>query len=77
MKQQSAVASDGPYSVRITATCPNDLQDWLDRAEAEAIAHARIDGARGVLVTRLARTHFAVEVSDNVPYGTTSERDIS
>ncbi len=56
--------------------CDRDEMDQsLNAAVDEMIAAAMQQGRQGVLVTRLGMGHFAVELSDAVPYGYTEQLD--
>ncbi|WP_415853265.1 hypothetical protein [Sinomonas sp. G460-2] len=56
---------------------PELLQKALDTAERELISEAARGRNRGILMTRLDTTTFMAELSDEVPYGSTWERDLS
>lgn len=53
-----------------------DLEDELDRAVERVIQQALASPGRGILVTRHDHATFTIEVSDHVPQGTISERDL-
>ncbi|MGY3318499.1 hypothetical protein ACVWZ7_001602 [Arthrobacter sp. TE12232] len=52
------------------------VENHLDRAVEMAVQQAIASGGRhGILVTRHGPGSFTVAVSDEVPYGTTQERE--
>jgi hypothetical protein len=52
-----------------------ELYQKLDAAVTAAQAHASVDGAAGVLVTRHDFSRFSVTLSPNVPFGLIHEVD--
>lgn len=58
----------------ITATGATTLEDEITNAVDEARAKAEREGLHGVLVTRHGHTRFTIEISPEVPYGMTQER---
>ncbi|WP_426989300.1 hypothetical protein [Pseudarthrobacter sp. Y6] len=58
----------------ITATTKTTLDDDLNTAVRAAELVAQCDGRRGVLVTRVDYASFTVELSPDVPYGFTYEK---
>lgn len=65
-----------PYTVSLMITKREDLERQLDRAVNEAIREAQASPSRGILMTRHDHSNFIVELSADVPYGTTIERDL-
>jgi len=65
-----------PYSRSITVAKRQDLEPALDSAVEGAIAHAMLFPARGVLVRRYDHGSFTVELTEDVPFGTTIELDL-
>lgn len=65
-----------PYTVSVTITRREDLERQLDLASGKAIREAQVSSNRGILVTRHDHGSFTVELSAEVPYGTTIERDL-
>ncbi|MCU1515531.1 MAG: hypothetical protein JWQ75_252 [Pseudarthrobacter sp.] len=60
--------------VTITATSKTTMEHHLNAAVRAAEQRARYEGRRGILVTRVAHTRFTVELSSEVPYGYTYEK---
>lgn len=60
----------------VTATDPDSRDLELDAAVAAMSEQAILDGRRGILVTRHAPGTFTIELSDEVPFGLTHERDL-
>lgn len=60
---------------KIYPTTRADLLARLDTAVESAQAAAILDGKNGVLITRHDHSTFSVEISPEVPYGLTIERD--
>lgn len=63
------------YNVTIKASCRRELETQLDKAVEEGIAAALKCSSQGLVVTRHDYTTFGVELSHNVPFGVTVERD--
>lgn len=64
-----------PGVLHVVAANPEALQKGLDAAVLQ-LRETAVDGDRcGILVTRRSRSLFSVEVSADVPYGTTMEKD--
>jgi hypothetical protein len=61
--------------LRVAVNDPGGLQEELEAAVGLAQSLALSQGACGVVVTRRSYTEFTVECSDQVPYGTTLERE--
>ena len=60
----------------VTGTQPHLIARNLDTAEELAVRHAiETDGRHGILITRHGPGSFIVAVSEEVPYGTTYERE--
>jgi hypothetical protein len=53
------------------------IAERLDAAEKLARAQAFKEGSHGILVTRHGPTSFTVDLSPEVPYGITRERDLA
>jgi hypothetical protein len=66
----------GP-TYHVTADEPQLLAERLEVAEKLARERALRDGNHGVLVTRHGLTSFTVDLSPDVPYGTSQERDLA
>lgn len=60
----------------ITATNREGRDAQLEAAVATMRAQAVLDGKRGILVKRHAPGSYTVELSDEVPFGLTHERDL-
>ncbi|MEV4952556.1 hypothetical protein [Paenarthrobacter nitroguajacolicus] len=58
----------------ITATSKTTMENNLNAAIQAAEQRARDEGRRGVLVTRIAHARFTVELTPDVPYGYTYEK---
>lgn len=58
----------------VTATSKATMEIDLNAAIQAAEQRARWEGRRGILVTRVAHTRFTVELSPDVPYGYTYEK---
>jgi hypothetical protein len=58
----------------VTVGSPKTFQEELEAAVAIAQADAVQQGQCGVLITRHSYTHFTVDMSEDVPFGTTAER---
>lgn len=58
----------------ITATNKSMMDRELNTAIHAAEQLARSDGSRGILVTRVDYASFTVELSPDVPYGFTYEK---
>ncbi|MDP5227598.1 MULTISPECIES: hypothetical protein [Arthrobacter] len=68
---------DSAFMVRLTAGDADSLQDGISRAVEEAIFVATSTSRFcGVLVTRLDHDTVVVELSEDVPFGTTWESDL-
>lgn len=64
------------YPITFTITNGHDLDLVLDAAVEAAIEQA-IQGPRaGILVTRHTHSSFTLALNQEVPYGTTMERDM-
>jgi hypothetical protein len=64
------------YSINIAVGDRHDLDEQLDIAVERAIEHALRSPKSGVLVTRHDNERISVQLSDEVPFGTTIERDL-
>lgn len=64
-----------PGVLHVVAADPEALQKGLDAAVLQLRETAANRSQRGILITRLSRSLFSVEVSADVPYGTTMEKD--
>jgi hypothetical protein len=69
-------AATGP-AYHVTADEPQLIAERLDAAEKLARERALREGNHGILVTRHGPTSFTVNLSPDVPYGTTQERDLA
>jgi hypothetical protein len=65
------------YHVEVRITDGRELETELDRAVEEAIQEALKNPGRGVMVTRHDHQTFTVELSQDIPHGTISERQRS
>lgn len=65
---------DSESSVTVTAADHESMYRQLDAAVAAAQELAMRERRRGILVTRHAPDTFTVELSANVPFGLTIER---
>lgn len=63
------------FPLRVSAADPGRLQEELDAAVGLAQSLALQEGGYGVVVARHSYTEFTVGFSDQVPYGTTEERE--
>lgn len=63
------------YRVTVTASCRQELESQLDRAINNGITKALNSKSQGIVLTRHNYTTFTVELSHEVPFGTTLERD--
>lgn len=61
----------------ISAVTQSEADEKLNAAALELQHLAKDNPVRGILVTRLAPGRYAVELSSEVPYGLTRERDDS
>lgn len=52
-----------------------EMERKLEIAVGEAFHRARVDGTRGVLLTRHGFDHFSVSLCPNVPFGSLHEDD--
>lgn len=68
-------AWQAPIVLHMLAENPQSLQDGLDQAVQQIREAASPGDPRGILITRRSRWLFTVEASDDVPYGTTMEKD--
>ena len=69
-------AATGP-TYYVTADGPQLIAERLDAAEKLARERALSEGSHGILVTREGPTSFTVNLSPDVPYGITQERDLA
>lgn len=60
--------------VEITATEATTLDGEITNAVDAARAKAEQEGRHGIMVTRYGHTRFTIEISPEVPYGVTQER---
>ena len=65
------------YSIRLTIPDRKSLDLELDRAVDNAIVAALERRENGILVTRHSHDSFTIELSPEVPFGTTLERDLT
>ncbi|GAA2130628.1 hypothetical protein GCM10009825_11730 [Arthrobacter humicola] len=66
----------GP-NYHVTADEPQLIAERVDAAEKFARERALREGKHGILVTRHGPTSFTVNLSPDVPYGITQERDLA
>jgi hypothetical protein len=69
-------AATGP-TYHVTADESQLIAERLEAAEKLAREWALREGNHGILVTRHGPTSFTVNLSPDVPYGTTQERDLA
>jgi hypothetical protein len=69
-------ATAGPVC-HVSADEPQLIAHRLDIAEKLARERALMEGNLGILVTRHGPTSFTVNLSPDVPYGITQERDLA
>lgn len=65
----------GHYKITIEASTRQELDSLLNRAVEDGITEASKRGSQGLVVTRHDYSTFAVELSNDVPFGVTLERD--
>jgi len=65
------------FAVTLEIKSRADLEDELDRLVDDAIQHALYNPGRGILVTRSGPGSFTIELSDEVPQGAITERDLA
>lgn len=58
----------------IAATEASTLEDEINNAVDKARAKAEQEGRHGILLTRHGHSRFTIEISAEVPYGMTQER---
>ncbi|MCB5290998.1 hypothetical protein [Arthrobacter sp. SO3] len=58
----------------IAATEASTLEEELNIAVDKARAKAEQEGRQGILVTRHGQSRFTIEISAEVPYGLTQDR---
>jgi len=58
----------------VTTTSRATMDHDLNMAVHAAMQRAIIDGRRGILVTQLDHGSFAIELTEEVPYGYTYEK---
>lgn len=63
--------------IMISAITQSEADEKLNAAASELQHLAKHNPVRGILVTRLAPGRYTVELSTDVPYGLTQERDDS
>lgn len=61
----------------VTADEPQLIAEYLEAAEKSARERALREGNHGILVTRHGPASFTVNLSPDVPFGITQERDLS
>jgi hypothetical protein len=64
------------YAATLEIDSRSVLEDELDSLVDDAIQHALANPGRGILVTRRGPGTFTIELSDEVPQGTITERDL-
>lgn len=67
----------GPQLARreVRISCPSQLEELLNAAENDLRTSAICRGTQGILVTRRRPDRYLLELSDQVPYGLTYEKD--
>ncbi|MFS2088980.1 hypothetical protein [Paenarthrobacter nicotinovorans] len=60
----------------ITGLTTTEIEDGISTAVSLAHAHSKRDGWEGVLVTRHEPGVYTVNLSSEIPYGITMERDL-
>lgn len=60
----------------ITGLSTTEIEDSITSAVSLAHAHSERDGWEGVLVTRHEPGVYTVNLSSEIPYGVTMERDL-
>lgn len=63
--------------IRVLAIDNADLQQQLDEAVDAALKHALQNGGPGILVTKHDFRSFTVDLSGDVPFGLTRERELA
>ncbi|CAH0279774.1 hypothetical protein SRABI26_03908 [Arthrobacter sp. Bi26] len=60
----------------ITGLSPTEIEDSINTAVEMARDHSVSEGWQGILVTRHGPDNYTVNLSADVPYGVTVERDL-
>jgi hypothetical protein len=60
----------------ITGLSPTEIEDSINTAVEMARDHSVSEGWQGILVTRHGPDRYTVNLSADVPYGVTVERDL-
>ena len=60
----------------ITGLSPAEIEDSINTAVEMAREHSMAEGWQGILVTRHGPDKYTVNLSADVPYGVTQERDL-
>jgi hypothetical protein len=60
----------------ITGESPTEIADSINTAVEMARDHSVSDGWKGILLTRHGPDMYTVNLSADVPYGVTVERDV-
>lgn len=60
----------------ITGLSPTEIADSINTAVEMARDHSMTEGWQGILVTRHGPDNYTVNLSADVPYGVTVERDL-
>ena len=66
-----------PQRREVHIPCRSQLEELLDAAERDLRATATCNGTHGILATRRKPDLYVLELSDQVPYGLTHERESS
>lgn len=61
---------------QITGLSPTEIADSINTAVEMARDHSMTEGWQGILVTRHGPDNYTVNLSADVPYGVTVERDL-
>lgn len=65
------------YAKTLEVSSRKALDDELDRMVEDAIRHSLAHSGDGILVTRHNESTFTIEISNEVPHGTITERDLT
>jgi hypothetical protein len=60
----------------ITGQSPTEIEDSINTAVEMTRGHSMTEGWQGILVTRHGPDNYTVNLSADVPYGVTVERDL-
>lgn len=73
-RNQNDLSQTTALIAEIAATEVSTLEAELNNAVEKARAKAEQEGRHGILVTRHGHSRFTIEISPEVPYGLTQER---